>query len=376
MRKPLNPRERLHSQIRVQVRRSKETPASLSNAIHVEPSTIRHAIAEHRTEGRGVVSELTALLLGHHLGISPVYVAIARARDLLSFEEDRPGVPPEKQRRCREVREELDDCLDWSHAFRGRGLCRRLAFRHQRLQRDHTLASLAQQLGASIGEPPSKHERRLELYEAGRLAPASTELFAWWAQIAGTAQVALADADRIGARLLDIHLVRETAEQKRLRPCSSDACFRAASGPEMHWRPELGEALRWQVSPTVFGGISLDILDATLPQPVERSAVKLVNAFHPGFEISLLTRGRALITLSRTPFPAEDHDARPELSAEGADIAFHGCVKAGEIMAFPSHLYHRAEFLDQANQIVSINISRNIELARRYPYPKRPAAPT
>lgn len=96
--------------------------------------------------------------------------------------------------------------------------------------------------------------------------------------------------------------------------------------------------------------------------------VGLLNAFHPGFEIGVVRKGRTLLTLSEKPFAVEELDDRSVFRAGDNGIISHEICEEGAIRTFPSNLYHRVELVDPSNETISVNIRRNVFLARRITY--------
>jgi hypothetical protein len=251
--------------------------------------------------------------------------------------------------------EELRQSIRWNQqAYVATGRKRRLALRKIRTSKRVSIETLAK---AGDGVP---RKTDLIAYESGRVGlpqVALEQVLAALTRECGE-PITLDALDLVARELKDVHLVSETTtwgrypERKLMRP--SLVVF----DPETH-ELEIGR------SNTRVGPMTVDYLRVRQDTAMTPGNLRILNAKHPGLELTILIRGRARFTLTRQPLPAEsleDRGFHPPGEEEGLvlDRIFH----PGDIAIFDSGLYHRFEALCDEVLVVSINLGGSIDLAR------------
>jgi hypothetical protein len=338
------------------------TYTKIARMAGVNPVTVARALAPR---GR-VMSQRLALRLGQELNFDTPYIVCAHARDVARRESDD------------DTANELDQHLGWmrNSAFAARGTGSRLAFLQERLRRDLSTATLAQRLVQRLGvdtmgrlrkvlEAQQRFTARLE--DVQRL-----ELIITWFE-RGRLSFIGAEGQALGEELFnvlveDVQELREEARRLRMFQDLRAAATPIAFNESVFCPARPGFSISGARCLTVFGALSCDLISATVPELTleGRSLVRIV-ARHAGFEVGVLLRGRVRLTLSRRRFPEEELAELPVFVLGQEGVVHDAVHEAGSLVAFPSLLYHRVEFLDRENEILTIDHRGNLLLARRLP---------
>jgi len=333
--------------------------------------TVTKAMAAERQPGRETMSIFVALRIGNVLGFDPIHVSLVHARDKVATEMTRFGLSPIETTAYQDAIAQLNRTLKWNNPFKAVGSGQRHAFRSVRVAERLSIEEAARMLAAELGSSTTMNqdfEERLRLFEDGKLSIPLPEVSAWIA-ILSSGKLKPSDVHEIARKLSTFHNLGDTLDAQAVLGEGSSAARAARAKSGMHCPKAEGYAMEVKSSPTIYGSVYLDMIHARQPAPCERSPVRIVGARHHGFEIGVVMKGRVLFTLSESRFASEAPGDRPEFRIGQDGVVEHGVYEAGAIVAFRSGLYHRVEFLDKENCAVSINIRRNLLLARRIRHP-------
>lgn len=112
-------------------------------------------------------------------------------------------------------------------------------------------------------------------------------------------------------------------------------------------------------SPTMLGGVGLDVLKSEAPEGVGGLAV--INARHPGVEHVVVTKGKVRFSVADERFAVDTSDATQSPMMQQPGLLYDGFLYPGDTLVFKSSYYHRCELFGCAH-VVGLNISRNIHL--------------
>ncbi len=298
------------------------------------------------------MSPESAFLVAYSLGFSPEHIACVLARDRLQIELGAEGLNRARHDQYKEIVSLLDQHLSWANPFSARARRLSLAFRKSRLARGVSVSELAQRITSSgcVTEDIETLSRRIRMFEGGQSRLGEFELNAM--MVALDPKLHVSELEAVAEGLQDAQVLQETLEVVKV-DASQVLC------------PE-GWNFEYRGSPTIFGAIGIEVIQAQKHQVSESGACRprIVGAKHRGYEIGIVTRGQVRLTIRRTKFEREEVDAVVNF-VEGEDgVVFDREVDAGGIVAFRSDHFHRIEMLAPSTQAISVNLRRNVLMWR------------
>lgn len=340
-------------------------PKSLATATGIDPAHLSRILA-----GAEPLSPKHAIRISDVLGFDPAYIAAVYFRDLAHCNGQEPmesrfvdasaarGAVSRQPELMSRTAEALSMFAKYANAFRSNGNRTGLALVHVRLnvlkckppepRFTQFVGLLASELKCSREEAAAELRR----FEAG--APADG--IRWKAFVSAFEKAAekllkrsLSEADlkSVAGRLRRLHDVAETWEEQSLQ--NQRLFTRYCPADERH-------DLKLFTSRTIYGAITIDSIFARLPRAIQGiSPVRIQNACHSGYEISILVSGRVRLTMSEQPLTENELKVKDD----GSDV-----YEAPEVLCFPSGYFHHVEFLGKQNHVISINLRRNVILAR------------
>jgi hypothetical protein len=339
-------------------------------ATGLDPRRLR---SEARREGP-LSAELTHVL-GAHFNFDPVYLAKQRAVDELDHcIARREGATSDSADPLQRHRDRIRKSLTWDNPYDAGGYGRRLAFQWQRLSLGVGIAELA---AAPDYAGTRARGRSLLAYEYSRAREDMGEVKDWLAALSDLSgqTFSLDDLNDLAERLLRAHHVR--LDRPGLR---GTVAWRSIVGEQkrrgvhIFGPPPKDEryALRWGATPTAFGAIDVEFIEARLPREVQRSRLRIVAAPSPGFELAFVMAGRVKATIRKRAFAREEPRRTPRFKQDEDGVIYDDLCAAGDGLFFDSGHAHRVEFLAPYNLVVAVNLRGNVDLARRlHPKPAR-----
>lgn len=344
------------------------TLRSLAAKTGFSRDAIALALAKDPPPGRESISLPLAHALGRVLGFSAVYVALCHSRDEVQRRLTASKNTPELLEQLKDIHQSLSDELGWLQPYLP-GERVGPAMRASRVRAGLDIGEVARRAAGSLGLDERLTADKLALlldsYEWGRVRLPRTVLLALLRAI-GPELSPKSLRERI-QRMHEVHVISDTLVEPAGRFAEHFVTGkRAAHDQQEHFLcpAQPGYSLRFRTSPMISNALDVHAIDAWLPEPGERSRVRILNALHEGYEFGVLVKGSVLMTIKKRPFPPEQVEDTPVFVEGQDDVVCHRVFKAGDAVAFRSGLYHRIEFLERENSAISLNIMRSVLLHR------------
>jgi transcriptional regulator with XRE-family HTH domain len=331
--RPIDPLQPLSWQFSDQRKAMSLTNAEIAKRTGLAPNTVKSALRV----GASPMTPNLALRIGAILRLDPAHMGLVLMRD--HADQEARNIREKKTRILRGTalaREtlqnqglRLESCLRWQkqQVFWGRGTGRRLALRALRMA-----------LREPVGPIPRAIAKRMLLFERGKARPSDEEIDQWLTLLGMTREELHAKAQC----LKQIHPLGEAIEWTTWDRKRTDPSLKVKI-------PDgTGYQLRFGRTPTVYGPLEVELIEAT--QPPGREPMRVDDAKHPGIELAVLLAGRALFTLkdaSGAILHRQEYTPGP-----------HAAV------CFQSDLRHSVTFLEPFNLVLSVMVTSNLFLGR------------
>lgn len=351
---------------------------------------IDHAIAAVPRAGRKSTSLSLTVALAQKLGFSTVFAVLCHARDELQRlsepDEEEPTEPPDW---LPPAVNELADEVDWLQQF-APGQRLGLALRAARIAGSkgppitaETLAERALKRGELSGwQSAEKLAMAIRWFERGRGRMPNDTLRELVRVI--DPQMSLRSLKERIQGMHDVHIISDTLELSGVDTGGEGEGegegrrqrrqHRRTGTRVQFLHPDLpGFEIVVNNTPLITHALSVDQIRVYQRGSGNRSLSRIVNAWHEGYEFGVVVQGRVRLTLKKTAFLEESLNSLPRFQVGKDEVILDQIFCSGDSIAFRPDIFHRIEFLDEENCVISLNIDHSVLLKRTTRHRRRRA---